>query len=125
MCTSDPKVVDLIMKTCCALHNWLIDVDLLDQEWCSDPSNAQFYAEDWRAITGVRLEEIATRAQLRLFESMDLSRVCRRIRSVSVYAPDDSLDGCSKSDVLKHTALRAKLITHFTLKWFRNQIEWM
>ena len=37
------EVVDKIFKICCALHNWLLDIDGLDGEWdgimgCIDPS---------------------------------------------------------------------------------------
>ena len=29
----DIEAVDKIWLTCCALHNWLLDIDVLDEEW--------------------------------------------------------------------------------------------
>jgi hypothetical protein len=39
ICLHGTAIADAIWKTCCALHNWLLEVDGHDKEWeCGVPS---------------------------------------------------------------------------------------
>lgn len=129
---------DMTFKTCCALHNYLLEVDGLDTNWQSV----------WTGDVGMLDEEdipVAIRAlNSNNARAFDRSRVGRLTPAVAEQPPDDAIDdtqdddddvqpnvieyddeGAIKVHKLSMEYFRAKLIQHFDIKYrvYRN-IHW-
>ncbi len=137
--------VDKVWKTCCALHNWLLDIDGLSQNWQNGvPSEwegpmGQHSADTVRLhATPTVLENLHDDEQIRNFDSSDAiaSQYSETTNDgdgdyksgdVSV---QDSLEATAGGDeflIMHHLKLkdfRARLVEHFTIMDARNQIHW-
>ena len=134
---------DKIFKTCCALHNWLLEIDGLDDDWergvpsewegtlgnhhLTDPKTAEFFA-----LRRLREEESAPDED---DGNYDLCSYGYR----RGHDPNDSssLSALSQQSVVHEETrnvrrvwklslpfFRAKLIEHFDILWRQHKIEW-
>jgi hypothetical protein len=130
-----------IFKTCCALHNWLLEIDGLDDKWergvpsewegslgqhhLSDPETAQFFALH-------RLEAPTDGGDVHY----DLcSTGCGT--GDGDYTSNNSLPRATSHDAIAEETrnvrrvwklslpfFRGKLIDHFDILWRQHKIEW-
>ena len=125
--------VDDVWKTCCALHNWLLDIDGISAVW---QNGVRVWASDWSGplgeleFEGVREEVPNAIARL----SMNLDP---RNYDLSGMGPGEDVTGdetvpyershqIMRSSVsnLTLTEFRSRLIEHFDLAFHRNDIVW-
>ena len=107
---------DNIWFTCCALHNWLLDVDGLGAQW------AEGVQGDWEGSWG-------------LHDSSDAARFgVSRDADLSGFGGIDAVDGTDLEEpgstparTVRHMdqfVFREKLINHFNCKWRRHEVTW-
>ncbi len=128
--------VDRVWLTCCALHNWLLEVDGLDQPW--DGVNAT--TTEWESDLGqlddtdvpLALRRIMSPAEIRGYDSSTVGGRSTNDtitgddageNSISVDA-DDASDEVRKVRHLSLDYFRSKLVEHFNIKFDRNEIIW-
>jgi hypothetical protein len=134
------KAVDRVWKTCCALHNWLLEADGLDEEWEGGVSS------DWEGELGEHDEEDVARnlpaaianlhspAERRRYDTSgmsfgddvemdDLENVTQPDASMNVDEMEDS-DGVRIVRNLSLAFFRARLIEHFDIRWQRHELVW-
>ncbi len=138
--------VDLIWLTCCALHNWLLDIDGLSSEWTggevanSDESEwlGELGAHDFSGVNRDRIPNAILRLSNNLTnQNFDASGmgpgddvlVDRDHMPInSDHVSDRMEDQAGQStQVVKNLTLnffRRKLIEHFHIMWSRNNIVW-
>ena len=128
--------VDRVWLTCCALHNWLLEVDGLDQPW--DGVNAT--TSEWEGDLGqlddtdvpLALRRIMSPAEIRGYDS---STVGGRSTNDTIMAddptendiPTDDDDASEEIREVRRLSLdyfRSKLVEHFNIKFDRNEIIW-
>ena len=129
--------VDRVWLTCCALHNWLLEIDGLDQPW--DGVNAT--TSEWTGDLGeldptdvpLALRRIMTPADIRSFDSSRVGRTATTAAATVVSEDEDTNsdtenDGISEEvRKVRHLSLdyfRSKLVEHFNIKFDRNEIVW-
>ena len=131
------KSVDNVWLTCCALHNWLLEIDGLDQPW--DGVNA--VTSEWTGEFGLlelsetplALQRILSPAEIRDY---DTSRVGSVI-GVNNYGDNNTTDDVlNDADVvtagddvrcvrnLSLNYFRSKLVEHFEIMFNKNEIIW-
>jgi hypothetical protein len=81
------EVTDKIFKTCCALHNWLLDVDGLDEQW------EQGVPSEWEGELGWDDEELGWD------DEEDVRRLCRMQLLASIPQQNFASTIIPKSDV--------------------------
>jgi hypothetical protein len=128
---------DAIWKTCCALHNWLLEVDGRDQEWQRGvPSDwegelGQFDPSDQATQENFALRRLRCHTTIRNFDLTQMG---------SSNSADDSADNPDDNDAddepvagdqsvrvvrnLRRDYFRHKLVEHFDILWRQNKIEW-
>ncbi|KAL3762008.1 hypothetical protein ACHAWU_002104 [Discostella pseudostelligera] len=138
--------VDLIWLTCCALHNWLLDIDGLSSEWTggevanSDESEwlGELGAHDFSGVNRDRIPNAILRLSNNLtnrnFDASGMGPgddvlVDRDHMPInSDHVSDRMEDQAGQSTrVVKNLTLnffRRKLIEHFHIMWSRNNIVW-
>ena len=134
--TRSIESVDKIWKTCCALHNWLLDIDGLDKEW-----QCGVLSSDWEGQLGDFDTTIVPFAIQRMllatpaYQSFDASGmgsgddiVDDNIQNNTTIA-GRGLNAISTTHVnvvrqLSHNLFRQKLIKHFHLNFEDNTIIW-
>jgi hypothetical protein len=111
--------VDDVWLTCCALHNWLLDIDGLSGEW-----NNGVPVSDWEGpIRGMDLEGIdAGVANI-------IARLSKNLNPRNYEEGVDEGVETSTTTELKISSLslpffRSKLVAHFSILFERNQIVW-
>ena len=126
---------DQIWKTCCALHNWLLEVDGLDDKWMDGiPS-------DWEEEAGLHdnidirrvnaLERLNNPSLARNFDSSGMGRGCDRDED-SNELPEvvvDSVETVQQGSVnvtrkISLPVFRAKLVRHFDIAFNKREIKW-
>jgi hypothetical protein len=134
--------VDDIWITCCALHNWLLDIDGLSSEWTEGTP----VTSDWEGELGMNdfegLGERIPNAIARLRGNMnprnyDSSSMGWRESPFSVPESNDNIHDVRSAVVsdtnmrneltvrdITRATFRSKLIQHFDIKWKRNEIIW-
>ena len=119
------EVADKIWKTCCALHNWLLEVDGLDGEWDGHismhdardvlnhiPFALQHLHEGWDPRTydasglGPGDDRLDVEVEMRANVLATQIRNCRTVRCLSL------------------NAFWSKLIDHFDIMFQRHQLVW-
>ena len=129
--------VDKVWLTCCALHNWLLEIDGLNAEW----SEISIPGSDWEGELGdcdfeginVRVPWSLARLSQRLDpRTLDLSGMGPGIDvSEQRMQPDQDNDtnpvGVNGVKLVKGMSLkvfRRKLVNHFKILFARNEIKW-
>jgi hypothetical protein len=129
--------VDKVWLTCCALHNWLLEIDGLNAEW----SEISITGSDWEGELGdcnfeginVRVPWSLARLSQRLDpRTLDLSGMGPGIDvSEQRMQPDQNDDtnpvGVNGVKLVKGMSLkvfRRKLVNHFKILFARNEIKW-
>lgn len=115
------EAVNHIWKTCCALHNMLLDVDGLAEGW-REGALSEYQGELGEHDT-MDIERFAPGHN----SSFDISRVGRAFRPSS---SSTDREGASSSAVVRPihqtnvSLFRRHLIDHFDAKWKSGQIRW-
>ena len=120
------EVVDDIWRTCCALHNWLLDIDGLDVEWSGE--------------LGLHDEEDANFALQRLQSTTydprhyDTSGIGpgEDVVGYDTLAPAHTIDvpGPTEGETVCHVKhlqmnyFRKKLVEHFHILWMQRKLVW-
>ena len=143
--------VDLIWLTCCALHNWLLDIDGLSDAWTGEHAATPVEESDWLGELGehdfdgvtVGRQQIPN-AILRLsnnltdrnFDSTGMGPGAdvidesnelfhsRDIQSEIGYDEDGEVPLLRVVNKLSLRFFRNKLVEHFHIMWSRNKIVW-
>ena len=128
--------VDEIWLTCCALHNWLLDIDGISGQW-----NDGVLVSDWDGELGRNdfdgLRESIPNSVARLSTNLDphnydLSNMGPGEDVVGeIYRGDNGekeeeieLDQMTHVNSLSLVFFRRQLIVHFTIMFARNLIKW-
>jgi hypothetical protein len=123
------EVADNIFKTCCALHNWLLEIDGLDGEW--DGVNGQHEVTDVLRHAPAALQRLYVNPAL-----MDLSGMGHGNDVENGVMPSNGqvLEGVMNDDdppetvrVVRNLSLnyfRRKLIEHFDILFQRKELVW-
>lgn len=133
-------VVDKIWKTCCALHNWLLEVDGLNAEWkLGVPSD--FEGElgdhdlgDSQVFVPSILERVRNctdfHGRLETFDPTTLGNVDWGVGDEGEDEGEDESQGassCSPGISIRSLSLvdfRERLVQHFRYRWERKGIKW-
>jgi len=134
--------VDKIWLTCCALHNWLLDIDGLDEHWDGD-GLLSTVESDWTGEMGNhdfvfegKVPDQVSRLVGNLDPRYDASGLGAGTDVAEAHPIDlDTEDVDDESvnfvegevRVVKNLSLgyfRKKLVEHFDIKWQRNEIKW-
>ena len=137
--------VDRIWFTCCALHNWLLEADGLDEQWQSGVPS------DWEGELGERDEQ-----ELRRYSVQNIPNAIQNLQNPAASHEGYDLSGMSfGSDVdlgifegvvapgeicdddftspangvyivrkLSQKFFRQKLVEHFDIVWRQNDLVW-
>ena len=134
------EAVDKIWSTCCALHNWLLEVDGLDEQWENGHTQSDWLSEmgdhnPSDQATSFALQRLASPSQFRSYDSSSMG--IGNDRHVlnnndteedeplnSILDDDDDHSGVREVRKLPQEYFRRKLIKHFDIKWKRNSIIW-
>jgi hypothetical protein len=131
------KPADQIFKTCCALHNWLLEIDGLDDEWergvpsewegslgqhhLSDPRTAEFFALH-------RLEAGDADCDMCSIGYGTGDSPCNSNnsspRATSHQTTREETRNIRRVWKLSLPFFRGKLIDHFDILWRQHKIEW-
>lgn len=138
-------VVNKIWKTCCALHNWLLEVDGLHHRW------EEGVQSDWEGNLGLHSEKDADKyvpaimrrmsnkeCSINRSEAMrfDLSRQGPDPAQAAAYeepAASSANYGCDDVPCaggvrrvrdMTMRLFRNKLIEHFDILWKKKEVEW-
>jgi hypothetical protein len=133
---------DKIFKTCCALHNWLLEIDGLDDEWergvpsewegnlgnhhLNDPLTAEFFALHRLASPqsvpgGDGNYELCSNGYRRGHD--DSNNRSLPATSCQTIANEETRN-VRRVWKLSLPFFRGKLIEHFDILWRQNKIEW-
>jgi len=126
---------DRIWLTCCALHNWLLEVDGLDTEWEGEYGNDD--PDECRRYAPMAIRHL-TNPQLSTFGSRDHKTASIENLCVAQNAGDDNIDddddlvtdirtdenGAIFINTLSYADFRERLITHFDILHRNNKIRW-
>ena len=131
------KSVDNIWLTCCALHNWLLEIDGLDQPW--DGVNA--VTSEWNGEFGLlelsetplALQRILSPAEIRDYDTSRVGSVRGKNNSGDNNTNDDVLndaDVVTAGDAVRCVRnlslnyFRSKLVEHFEIMFNKKEIIW-
>lgn len=122
--------VDRVWLTCCALHNWLLEIDGLDQTW--DGVNAT--ASEWESEFGELDEEDAPMAIRNLLSPAEIREYDTSTFGGMMDVEDDdeemvdildqNEDGVVNVRDLSLEHFRSKLVEHFDIKFQLGEIKW-
>jgi hypothetical protein len=135
---------DMIWKTCCALHNWLLEVDGLDAQWSdgvpSDWEN-ELGEHDIEDIQQIRaIERLLNPGEARDYDTSGHGAGHDRIPDDEqsdqrnneeedgmysiVEEPNDDRNGFILVRQMTFETFRSKLVTHFDIAFKRREIKW-
>ena len=129
---------DRIWKTCCALHNWLLEIDGLDSQWEAGARS------DWEGELGqhdsqdvhfipTAIDRLLNPAEARNYDTSGIGPGDDRSTASSVVAEEDedeaavavvAPDGRRVVRRMTMKVFRAKLVTHFDIAFKRQEIRW-
>jgi hypothetical protein len=129
--------VDNIWLTCCALHNWLLEIDGLNAEW----SEVSIAGSDWAGelgdcnFEGINVSvpwSIACLSQRLEPRRLDLSGIGPRIDVCEQRMqpdPEKDTDPVGVNEVksvngMSLKVFRHKLVNHFKILFAQNEIKW-
>ena len=137
------EVVDQIWLTCCALHNWLIDIDGLDNEW-----EGAIPVSDWTGTLGDHdfegiedqipnepppnpIARITTALEPRTYDVSGLGPGDDVHEGTIMLTQDDAGDGLYKNeDDIRNVRdlplgfFRSRLVEHFDILFKKGEIYW-
>ena len=112
------KAVDDIWFTCCALHNYLLEVDGLHQQWTKGiPSEYEKQLGQHDNIDTVR------HLHPEIFRRLENPLVYDSTLPVNNYCHGDESDDLSLLDIT-FESMRSKLVDHFHYRWLQKDIKW-
>jgi hypothetical protein len=134
------EATDMIWKTCCALHNWLLEVDGLDEQWQEGVRSpwegelGQFEEEDFQLIP----EEIRNRLtpdKLRMYDLSGMHHGADYERDPENDDEEEELEPAIEEPLppsgqvrlvrkLTQQQFRSRLVEHFDILFQKNQIQW-
>jgi hypothetical protein len=134
------EATDMVWKTCCALHNWLLEVDGLNEKWQDGVSSpwegelGQFEEEDIQLIPE-NIRRRLTPDELRMYDSSDwnleASHECNGDNDDEVEDLDPTIEEPLPPDgqvrhvrKLTRDQFRSCLVDHFDILFRKNQIQW-
>jgi hypothetical protein len=136
-----PEATDKIWLTCCALHNWLLEVDGLDKAWQNgvpsewegelgqnDPSEIRLYTpalrqhdDNFLRNLGSREHELESRNR-RLFEDSDSDGDSTIDEAATVTAAAIAAGDAISVNSLSYFEFQARLIESFHIRYFRKRL---
>jgi hypothetical protein len=137
------EATDMIWKTCCALHNWLLEVDGLDERWeegVRSPWEGELgqYEEEDIELIPQNIRRRLTPDELRIYDSSGMHHVEND-------ESDDESNACNNEGEeveptieeplpppgqvrlvrkLTRDQFRRRLVEHFDILFRKNQIQW-
>ena len=129
------EAADKIWLTCCALHNWLLTVDGLDEKWQDG------VASDWEGSLGLHeqyptaLQHLMSPEACRNYDAAKYHRAAgihdrdnydEDSDPTSTHRGRESLDETGATPVkdLSLDFFRSKLIRHFAIAYGKHEISW-
>lgn len=129
--------VDRVWLTCCALHNWLLEIDGLDQTWDGVSATASEWEGEFGELEEVdapmAIRNLLSTAQIREYDTSTIGGMM----DVDYEEEDDDDDDEDMADVLDESGdgvinvrnlsldyFRSKLVEHFDIKFQRGEINW-
>ncbi|KAG7341033.1 hypothetical protein IV203_022984 [Nitzschia inconspicua] len=120
-----------IWKTCCALHNWLLDTDGLDETWGSDYVSSLGTMNEEGMPVGVRALFSRNNISTTNYDSSGMGRGNKSFEDEEVEA-DEAFQGHIEKDStgaiivrkLSMKQFRERLIVHFDIAFKRKEIQW-
>jgi hypothetical protein len=115
---------DNIWLTCCALHNWLLDVDGLSAEWKEGVQG------DCQSSWGLHDEKDAQRFGVTRDYDASAPSASRDTEDQTEDSEEEvdlvevSISGEQLVRKMKLAVFRGKLVDHFDYKWRRQEIRW-
>jgi hypothetical protein len=125
---------DMIWKTCCALHNYLLEIDGLDEKWESGvPSDwegemGQHDDDDIDRIYALRRLNNPTEA--RAYDSSGIGAGEDHVLNQVAHSNEDGqtlvnyVDGCICVRSLSFDHFRMKLVTHLDIAFKKGEVKW-
>lgn len=129
---------DQVWKTCCALHNMLLEVDGVDDKW-EDGVVSDWQQHMGENDTAAQLPEairwLLTPTQARNYDTSGMGRGndCIRVDANGDHDEDDNTDqaavqtdsdGCILVGAMTMRAFRKKLSTHFNIAFQKREVVW-
>jgi hypothetical protein len=144
------RKADNIWHTCCALHNWLLEIDGLNEPWTSgelvsDWENelGQFedshFVEKWCCSEALgAISRLRKQDDFRTYDSTQFGSNRQEIDELSELNPDDTMDDICESNAnvsteneqillvknLSQAYFRSRLVEHFDILYQRGEIIW-
>lgn len=133
------EAADKVWCTCCALHNWLLEVDGLDVQW---KNGVETVSSDWEGSLGdceveavrehahpAAIERLHSPASFRNFDlsAMGVGDDCENSSVSEEAGGDTSTVPPAGVRVVRHLSqayFKRKLIEHFDVLYQRNEIVW-
>jgi len=130
---------DMVWKTCCSLHNWLLEVDGLDEQW-SKGNESQWQGDmglhDDDDIERIRsVERLHNPGEARNFDSSgmgygsdfmeddnDTDENSIMEQSAELLVVDN--DGALSVQHLSFHYFRSKLVNHFDIAFKKREVKW-
>jgi hypothetical protein len=121
--------IDGVWFTCCALHNWLLDMDGLDEQWETGVQS------DWEGPLGEHKDEVLpnanqnlrydTSGRISFGNDVDPNIGSHDMEDDTAFHDDSTLhDGTRIVCKLSQKYFREKLVEHFDIVWRRNEVVW-
>ena len=121
------EVCDKVWYTCCALHNYLLEEDNLDNRWDVNRYMQLDGNHNDEDIMNVNDEQ----RQYDLINNMDNNHEGSTTQSETENTKDDHVAGsddaaseCLKVNKMRFADFRNKLVEHFDIQWKQNKIQW-
>ncbi|KAG7349035.1 DDE superfamily endonuclease [Nitzschia inconspicua] len=125
------EAADKIWKTCCALHNWLLEADGLDKTWGSDYVSSLGTLNEDDMPLGVRALFSRNNIRTTNYDSSGMGRGNDGLEDEEVEA-DEAFQGHIEKDStgaiivrkLSMQQFRERLVVHFDIAFKRKEIQW-
>lgn len=129
------EATDKIWMTCCALHNFLLEEDELDEAWAASVYLGESGYHDQADV--INYLNVSTLAQLDVAQRLDTSGMGvgtdvveghTTTSNLTEAIPEEETDVTTGVAVKVHkmdlATFKSKLIHHFNIMWKRGQLEW-
>ena len=123
--------VDKIWKTCCALHNWLLEVDGRDYEWdCGVGSdNMETNADDYETNSPFAMQRLDLSDMGFGNDRIDDDNDANEIDEYDEITAATGINSIDKNGInvvrdLSLDTFRSKLIIHFDIMYRKKEIVW-
>ena len=109
--------VDQIWKTCCALHNWLLQIDGLDTAW----DGVGCEANNNNAEVSLPLQWLSS--DMRVPPAVDEGATGGGTENVTGTFEIDQ-EGVNVVRLLSQKTFRDKLVIHLNIAWAKKKLKW-